>query len=130
MIASWLKSTSVIEIYVNDAFGTAHRAHSSTRVAIPPAVAGLPMEKELKMMGGPEEPERLCCYFGWPKYRQDHGIETLSDRVDTSSLRRHGFYLLAAQGKGRRSLLEEDKIPVAKDIMTKAKEWCGVATAG
>ncbi|NLG87569.1 MAG: phosphoglycerate kinase [Firmicutes bacterium] len=117
------------DIYVNDAFGTAHRAHASTaKVAeFLPAVAGFLMEKELKMLGDAlNDPERpFVAILGGAKVSDKIMVlENLLKRVDSLIIGGGMAYtFLAAQGYSvGRSLLEEDKIPVAKEIMAQAKE--------
>lgn len=117
------------EVYINDAFGTAHRAHSSTAGAAEflPAVAGFLMEKELKMLGDAlETPERpFVAILGGAKVSDKITVlQNLVTRVDTLIVGGGmAFTFLAAEGKQvGRSLLEEDKISVAKEIMAKAKE--------
>lgn len=117
------------DIYVNDAFGTAHRAHASTaKVAeFLPAVAGFLMEKELKMLGDAlNDPERpFVAILGGAKVSDKITVlENLLKRVDSLIIGGGMAYtFLAAQGYSvGRSLLEKDKIPVAKEIMAQAKE--------
>ena len=117
------------DIYVNDAFGTAHRAHSSTaKVAeFLPAVAGFLMEKELKMLGDAlNEPERpFVAILGGAKVSDKITVlENLVKRVDSLIIGGGMAYtFLVAQGCSvGHSLLEEDKIPVAKEIMAQAQE--------
>jgi phosphoglycerate kinase len=117
------------DIYVNDAFGTAHRAHSSTaKVAeFLPAVAGFLMEKELKMLGDAlNEPERpFVAILGGAKVSDKITVlKNLVERVDSLIIGGGmAFTFLAAQGYSvGRSLLEEDKIEVATEIMADAQE--------
>ncbi|MDK2824172.1 MAG: phosphoglycerate kinase [Clostridia bacterium] len=120
---------SLAEIYVNDAFGAAHRAHASTEGVSKylPAVAGFLMEKELKALGGaitnPERP--FVAIIGGAKVSDKIGvIENLLNKVDVliigggmanTFLKAKGFEL----GK---SLVEEEKIQLAKNLMDEAKE--------
>lgn len=117
------------DIYVNDAFGTAHRAHCSTAgvAKLLPAVAGFLMEKELKMLGEAlEKPERpFVAILGGAKVSDKIMVlQNLVTRVDALIIGGGmAFTFLAAQGKKvGRSLLEEDKIEVAAEILAKAKQ--------
>lgn len=117
-------------IYVNDAFGTAHRAHSSTEgVAhhVDEAVAGFLMEKEIKFLNGTlEHPEKpFVAILGGAKVSDKIGvIENLLDKVDEILIGGGMAYtfIKANGGKIGDSLCEEDKIEEAKVIMKKAKE--------
>lgn len=116
--------------YVNDAFGTAHRAHAST-VGVPQALgrgaAGLLMEKELdylsRVLNSPVRP--LVAIFGGAKVSDK--IEVIENffRFSDAILLGGGmaFTFLRAQG-GRigQSLLEEDKLEVARELMRRAEE--------
>ena len=117
-------------IYVNDAFGTAHRAHSSTEgVAhhVDEAVAGFLMENEIKFLNGTlEHPEKpFIAVLGGAKVSDKIGvIENLLDKVD-EILIGGGMAYTFLKAKGYEigdSLCEEDKIDEAKTIMSKAKE--------
>ncbi|MGI6604707.1 MAG: phosphoglycerate kinase [Firmicutes bacterium] len=116
------------DVYVNDAFGAAHRAHASTAGVAQhlPAVAGFLMEKEIRMLGSIlEEPKRpFIAVLGGAKVSDK--IKVLNNLVPKVNTLIIGggmaFTFLAAQGYGvGRSLLEEDKIPVAKEIMQVAE---------
>lgn len=117
-------------IYVNDAFGTAHRAHSSTEgVAhhVDEAVAGFLMEKEIKFLNGTlEHPEKpFVAILGGAKVSDKIGvIENLLDKVDEILIGGGMAYtfIKANGGEIGDSLCEEDKIEEAKTIMKKAKE--------
>ena len=117
-------------IYVNDAFGTAHRAHSSTEgVAhhVDEAVAGFLMEKEIEFLNGTlENPEKpFVAILGGAKVSDKIGvIENLLDKVDEILIGGGMAYtFLKANGfEIGDSLCEEDKIEEAKRIMKKAKE--------
>lgn len=117
-------------IYVNDAFGTAHRAHSSTEgVAhhVDEAVAGLLMEKEIEFLGGTlENPEKpFVAILGGAKVSDKIGvIENLLDKVDEILIGGGmAFTFLKAKGYNiGNSICEDDKIEEAKKIMAKAKE--------
>lgn len=117
-------------IYVNDAFGTAHRAHSSTEgVAhhVDEAVAGLLMEKEIEFLSGtlenPDEP--FVAILGGAKVSDKIGvIENLLDKVDEILIGGGmAFTFLKAKGYDvGDSLCEEDKVKEAKAIMKKADD--------
>lgn len=117
------------DIFVNDAFGTSHRAHSST-VGIAeflPAYGGFLIEKELKVMGKAlENPERpFAAILGGAKVSDKIGvINNLLNKVDTLIIGGGmAFTFLKAQGfEIGTSLLEEDKIDLAKEILNKARE--------
>ena len=117
-------------IYVNDAFGAAHRAHSSTEgVAhhVDEAVEGFLMEKEVRFLNGtldnPEKP--FVAILGGAKVSDKIGvIENLLDKVD-EILIGGGMAYTFLKAKGYEigdSLCEEDKIEEAKKIMKKAEE--------
>ena len=117
-------------IYVNDAFGTAHRAHSSTEgVAhyVAEAVAGFLMQKEIEFLNGTlEKPEKpFVAILGGAKVSDKIGvIENLLDKVD-EILIGGGMAYTFLKAKGLEigdSLCEEDKIDEAKRIMKKAEE--------
>ena len=120
---------SLAEIYVNDAFGSAHRAHASTEGIthfLKPAVAGLLMEKEITYLGkaleAPEKP--FVAIIGGSKISgKIDVIQNLLDKVDTLVIVGGMAYtfqraLGVATGK---SLVEEDKIELAKETLEKAK---------
>jgi phosphoglycerate kinase (EC 2.7.2.3) len=117
------------DIYVNDAFGSAHRAHASTEGIAHhlPAVSGFLMEKELKVLGGAlENPQRpFTAIIGGAKVKDKIGvIENLLDKVDNLIIG-GGLAYTFVKAKGYeigKSLLEEDKIELAKSFMEKAKE--------
>ncbi|WP_078414244.1 phosphoglycerate kinase [Priestia abyssalis] len=117
------------DVYVNDAFGAAHRAHSSTEGIAHhlPAVAGFLMEKELDVLGkalsNPERP--FTAIIGGAKVKDKIGvIDNLLDKVDNLIIGGGLAYtFIKAQGHDvGKSLLEEDKIDLAKSFMEKAKE--------
>ncbi len=119
---------SLAEVYVNDAFGSAHRAHSSTAgvTAYLPAVCGFLIQKEIKYIGGAlENPKRpFVAILGGAKVSDKIGvINNLIDKVDTLIIgggMAYTFY--AAQGFSvGTSLCETDKIPLAVEMMNKAK---------
>ena len=117
-------------IYVNDAFGTAHRAHSSTEGVshfVDASVAGFLMEKEIKFLNGilenPEKP--FLAILGGAKVSDKIGvIENLLNKVDEILIGGGMAYtFLKANGAEiGESLCEEDKIEEAKKIMKKAEE--------
>ena len=117
------------EFYVNDAFGTAHRAHASTvgiTKHLPKSAAGLLMEKELQYLGRAlENPERpFVAILGGAKVSDKIGvIQNLLSKVDVLIIGGGMAYtFLKAQGQSvGKSLVEEDKIPLAKDLLQQAK---------
>lgn len=117
------------DLYVNDAFGAAHRAHASTEGIAHhlPAVSGLLMEKELDVLGkalsNPERP--FTAIIGGAKVKDKIGvIDNLLEKVDNLIIGGGLAYtFIKAQGHEiGQSLLEEDKIELAKEFMQKAKE--------
>ncbi|MDO5717852.1 MAG: phosphoglycerate kinase [Tissierellia bacterium] len=117
------------DIYVNDAFGTSHRAHASNVGVskILPSAVGKLVEKEISIMGNAlEKPEKpFLSILGGAKVSDKIGvIENLLDKVDCILIGGGMAYtFLKAEGKEiGRSLLEEDKIDLAKDLMKKAEE--------
>lgn len=121
------------DVYVNDAFGTSHRAHASTEGIARhlPAVAGLLMEKELNILGRAlERPERpFTAIIGGAKVRDKIGVIThLLEKVDNLIVG-GGLAYTFVKAKGYeigRSLLEEDKVDLARQLMNRA-EAKGVA---
>ena len=119
---------SLAEIYVNDAFGAAHRAHSSTEGVAQylPAVAGLLIEKELKFLGNAlNNPERpFIAILGGAKVSDKIGvIDNLLEKVDTLMIGGGMAYtFFKAQGyEVGKSLCELDKLDLARELMEKAK---------
>ncbi|MFJ7676658.1 phosphoglycerate kinase [Peribacillus sp. NPDC097264] len=117
------------DVYVNDAFGAAHRAHASTEGIAHhlPAVAGLLMEKELSVLGKAlSEPDRpFTAIIGGAKVKDKIGvIENLLEKVDHLIIGGGlGYTFIKAQGhEVGTSLLEEDKIELAKSFIESAKE--------
>jgi phosphoglycerate kinase len=120
---------SLAEIYVNDAFGSAHRAHASTEGIthfLTPAVAGLLMEKEITYLGkaleSPEKP--FVAIIGGSKISgKIDVIDNLIDKVNTLVIVGGMVYtFLRALGVSTgKSLVEEDKIEIAKEALAKAK---------
>jgi len=117
------------EFYVNDAFGTAHRAHASTvgiTKHLQKSAAGLLMEKELQYLGRAlENPERpFVAILGGAKVSDKIGvIQNLLSKVDALIIGGGMAYtFLKAQGHPvGKSLVEPDKIELAKDLLQQAK---------
>jgi phosphoglycerate kinase len=124
------KLASIADLYVNDAFGTAHRAHASTEGVtkfLKPSVAGLLIEKELEyLQSAIESPKRpLAAIVGGSKVSSKIGvIETLLEKVDKLLIGGgmvFTFYKARGLNVGK-SLVEEDKLELAKTLEAKAKE--------
>src|SRR3954467_11581051 len=121
---------NLAEYYVNDAFGSAHRAHASTEGMtkfMKQCAAGLLMEKELKYLGkaleNPEEP--FVAILGGAKVSDKIGvIENLLTKVNTLIVGGGMAYtFLKAQGQEiGKSLLEADKVDLAKNLLAEAKK--------
>lgn len=119
---------SMAEIYVNDAFGTAHRAHSSTAgvASYLPAVAGFLMEKEINFLGTTlENPERpFMAILGGKKVSDKIGvIDSLLEKVDTLIIgggMAYTFFKAMGYNVGN-SICELDKLDLATSLMEKAK---------
>ncbi|MEC1760021.1 phosphoglycerate kinase [Schinkia azotoformans] len=120
---------ALADIYVNDAFGAAHRAHASTEGIAHhiPAVAGFLMEKELEVLGkalsNPERP--FTAIIGGAKVKDKIGvIDNLLEKVDNLIIGGGLAYtFVKAQGyEIGKSLLEEERIELAKSFIEKAKE--------
>ncbi|MEM9949082.1 MAG: phosphoglycerate kinase, partial [Cyanobacteria bacterium P01_D01_bin.36] len=118
------------DLYVNDAFGTAHRAHASTAGVteyLSPSVAGSLIEKELKFLQDTvDSPQRpLAAIVGGSKVSSKIGvIETLLDKVDKIFIGGgmiFTFYKARGMSVGS-SLVEEDKLELATKLEAKAKE--------
>ncbi|MGA3161327.1 MAG: phosphoglycerate kinase [Terracidiphilus sp.] len=120
---------SLADVYVNDAFGSAHRAHASTEGIthfLKPAVAGLLMEKEITYLGkaleSPEKP--FVAIIGGSKISgKIDVIDNLLDKVDTLIIvggMAYTFERALGVTTGK-SLVEEDKIDMAKAALDKAK---------
>ncbi|MCM3443402.1 phosphoglycerate kinase [Metabacillus halosaccharovorans] len=117
------------DVYVNDAFGAAHRAHASTEGIAKhiPAVAGFLMEKELEVLGkalsNPDRP--FTAIIGGAKVKDKIGvIDNLLDKVDNLIIGgglAYTFIKALGHDVGK-SLLEEDKIDLAKSYLETAKE--------
>ncbi|WP_188066209.1 phosphoglycerate kinase [Brevibacillus brevis] len=120
---------ALADLFVNDAFGTAHRAHASTAgiAEYIPAVAGLLMEKEIRFMGGAlSNPERpFTAIVGGAKVKDKIAvIENLLTKVDHLIIGGGmANTFLKAQGYGiGASLCEDDKLDLARTLMELAKE--------
>ena len=118
------------DFYVNDAFGTAHRAHASTEGVtkfLSPSVAGYLVEKELQyLQSAIEAPQRpLAAIIGGSKVSSKIGvIETLLEKCDKLIIGGgmiFTFYKARGLSVGK-SLVEEDKLELAKSLEAKAKE--------
>lgn len=123
------KLASFAEIFVNDAFGTAHRAHASTEGVTHyiPAVCGFLIEKEINALdnsiNAPQRP--LVAIIGGSKVSSKIAVLTnLLDKVDTMLIGgAMSFTFLKAKGYNvGKSLVEDDKLDVAKEIMKKAED--------
>ncbi len=120
---------SMAEIYVNDAFGAAHRAHASTAgvAQFLPAVSGFLIEKELKFLGNAiSHPERpFVAILGGAKVSDKIGvIDSLLEKVDTLIIGGGMAYtFFKAQGyEVGNSICELDKLELATNLMKKAQE--------
>jgi len=121
------KLSSLGELYVNDAFGTAHRAHASTTGVADylPSAVGFLIKKELDVMGGAlSNPERpFVAILGGAKVSDKIGvIENLIDKVDTLLIG-GGMAFTFFKALGREigtSILEEDKVELAGELLKKA----------
>ncbi|CAL5335374.1 unnamed protein product [Camellia sinensis] len=123
------KLASLADLYVNDAFGTAHRAHASTEgVAkyLKPSVAGFLMQKELDyLVGAVSNPKKpFAAIVGGSKVSSKIGvIESLLEKVDMLLLG-GGMIFTFYKAKGYSvgsSLVEEDKLDLATSLLEKAK---------
>ena len=120
---------SMADIYVNDAFGTAHRAHASTAGVADylPAVCGYLIQKEISVMGGAlENPKRpFVAILGGAKVSDKIGvINNLLDKVDTLIIgggMAYTFFKALGHSIGT-SLCEDDKVELAKEMMAKAEK--------
>ena len=119
---------SLAEVYVNDAFGTAHRAHASTAGVADylPAVCGYLIQKEIDIMGkalsNPERP--FVAILGGAKVSDKIGvINNLIEKVDSLIIGGGMAYtFLKAQGyEIGKSICENDKLDLAKDLLAKAE---------
>ena len=123
------KFADLAELYVNDAFGSAHRAHSSTTGVADylPAACGYLIQKEIEFIGGAlENPQRpLVAILGGAKVSDKIGVITnLIDKCDTLIIGGGMAYtFMKALGyEIGTSLLEADKVELAAEMMKKAKE--------
>ena len=123
------KLASFGEIFVNDAFGTAHRAHASTEGVTHylPAVSGFLIEKELEFLGNAlNNPKRpFVAILGGAKVSDKIGvIDSLLEKVDTliiGGAMAYTFFKAQGYNVGE-SLCEEDKCELALELMEKAKQ--------
>lgn len=123
------KLAGLAELYVNDAFGTAHRAHSSTAgvAEFLPAVSGLLIKRELEIMGGAlADPQRpFVAILGGAKVSDKIGvIKNLLDKVDCILIGGGMAYtFFAAQGKAvGTSICEADKLDMARELLALASQ--------
>lgn len=116
---------SLCDVYVNDAFGTAHRAHASTvgMIAfVPQAAAGLLMDKELQWLGkATQNPDRPCiAILGGAKVSDKieviQNLAKVVDRLVIGGAMAYTFLKARGESTGK-SLVEEDKIPLAAELM-------------
>ena len=123
------KLSSLGEVFVNDAFGTAHRAHASTAGVADylPSAIGFLIKKELEVMGdalsNPKRP--FIAILGGAKVSDKIGvIENLLDKVDTILIGGGmAFTFLKAKGfEVGKSLVEEDKVELAGELLKKAEK--------
>jgi phosphoglycerate kinase len=123
------KLSKLADVYVNDAFGAAHRAHASTEGVtkfLKPSVAGFLMEKELQyLQGAVDEPKRpLAAIVGGSKVSSKIGVlEALIDKCDKVLIGGgmiFTFYKARGLAVGK-SLVEDDKLELAKELEAKAK---------
>ncbi|MCX6157038.1 MAG: phosphoglycerate kinase [Ignavibacteriota bacterium] len=117
------------DIYVNDAFGTAHRAHASTEGVthfLSNCAAGYLMEKELKYLAGAiDNPKRpLCAILGGSKISGKidvlDNLLKIADKILIGGGMMFTFYKAMGLEIGK-SILEEDKVELAKEVIAKAK---------
>ena len=120
---------SLAEVYVNDAFGAAHRAHASIAAIAGylPAVSGLLMERELEMLGRAlEHPQRpLAAVMGGAKVSDKIGVlENLLPRVDRLFIGGGmcATFFLAQGLQIGASLVEKDRVSLAADMLRRAQE--------
>ncbi len=120
------KLAALCDVYVNDAFGSAHRAHASTvgMIAyVKQAAAGLLMDKELEYLTKvTQNPERPCiAILGGAKVSDKieviQNLMKVVDRLMIGGAMAYTFLRARGEGTGK-SLVEEDKIELAKDLMT------------
>ena len=119
---------SMADIFVNDAFGTAHRAHASTAGVANylPAVCGYLIQKEIRIMGGAlEDPKRpFVAILGGAKVSDKIGvINNLIEKVDTLIIgggMAYTFFKAMGHTVGT-SICEDDKVDLARGLMEKAR---------
>jgi len=123
------KLAALAEIFVNDAFGTAHRAHCSTAGVADylPAVAGYLIQKEIEIMGGAlENPQRpFVAILGGAKVKDKIGvINNLLNKVDTIIIGGGMSYTFskALGGNIGNSLVDEERLDYALEVLELAKE--------
>lgn len=123
------KLASLADLYVNDGFGVSHRAHASVEgvTHFLPAAAGFLLEKEIQYVGQAvtNPPHPFVAIIGGAKVSDKIGvISNLLDKVDTLLIGGGmANTFLAAQGyKMGKSLVEEDKLDLAKELLAKAKK--------
>jgi phosphoglycerate kinase len=121
---------ALADVYVNDAFGAAHRAHASVHAIVklmPDAAAGLLMERELRYLGEVlENPQRpFVAVLGGAKVSDKiEVIENLIPRIDRliiGGAMAYTFFKALGKPVGR-SLVEDDKIESAREVMSRSKE--------
>ena len=121
---------ALCDVYVNDAFGAAHRAHASVEAIVrlvPEAAAGLLMEKELRYLGAaignPERP--FVAIIGGAKVSDKiEVIQNLIPRVDRlliGGAMAYTFFKAMGKPVGK-SLVEDDKLDLARDVIARAKD--------
>lgn len=120
---------SYADVFVNDAFGAAHRSHASTEgvARLLPGAAGYLMARELEVLGrlktDPEKP--FTVIVGGAKVSDKIGVITrllkVTDRILVAGAMAYTFFR-AQGGQVGRSLVEEDKIATASDLLAKAEE--------
>ncbi|MDD5308002.1 MAG: phosphoglycerate kinase [Deltaproteobacteria bacterium] len=121
---------SLGEIYVNDAFGTAHRAHASTHGVtrfLHTKAAGQLLEKEVEALGrllGKVERPYVAVLGGAKVSDKISIIENLMSRVDVLVIggAMANTFVKAAGGSVGKSLVEDDRLPLARDLMARAEE--------
>lgn len=121
---------SMAEVFVNDAFGTAHRAHASTAGVADylPAVCGFLIQKEIEIMGNAlDNPKRpFVAILGGAKVSDKIGvIKSLLEKVDTLIVGGGMAYtfIKALGGQIGKSICEDDKLDLANELVEKALEY-------
>lgn len=121
---------ALADVYVNDAFGTAHRAHASTAGVcefVQPSLAGMLLDKEVKALSGVlDNPQRpFATVIGGAKVSSKIGVlENLLERVDVLVIGgAMAFSFLKAQGmEVGKSLVEMDRVDFCREMLEKAKK--------